>query len=159
MGDNLTIQKIQARPVNAPLARLAPRLFIEFADKQPSSRNRRSKALCFGGPRKRVNRRKHFRRQVDTDFDDLLEGIIGPKNLCDAPVSLGIFHHRRTALEAKTPARERIDDVELDSAVVPEVLNGAGEARSAKPSSSSLSTVIEPLGERFCLPSGVTVAA
>src|SRR5258708_7565239 len=46
--------------------------------------------LILRGLSQRVDRRKHFRRQVDTDFDDLLEGIIGPKNLCDAPVSLGI---------------------------------------------------------------------
>jgi hypothetical protein len=47
-------------------------------------------------------------------------------------LSLGIFHHPRTALEAKTPARERIDDVELDSAVVPEVLNGAWRGEIGK---------------------------
>jgi hypothetical protein len=42
-------------------------------------------------------------------------------------MSLGvIFHDLGAALKSKTSARERIDDVELDSRVVPEVLNGAG---------------------------------
>jgi hypothetical protein len=89
----------------------------------------------------------------------LFEGIIGPKNLCDAPVSLGIFHHLRTALEAKTPARVRIDDVELDSGIVPEVLNGAWRGEIGKPEFVITQYCYRALGREVRLAVGVTVAA
>ena len=57
----------------------------------------------------------------------MLEGIVGPQDLCDPSMSLGvIFHDLGAALKSKTPTGKRVDDVEFDGGVVPEILNGPG---------------------------------
>src|SRR5215475_383531 len=81
-----------------------------------------------------VDWREHLRCRLNTDFNNLLEGIVGPQDLCDPSMSLGvIFHDLGAALEPKTPTGKRVDDVEFDRGVVPEVLDGAWRRELGEP--------------------------
>src|SRR5262245_36112475 len=67
-------------------------------------------------------------------FKSLLDGIVGPEDLRDPSMSLGvIFHELGAALEPKPPTGKRVDDVEFDRGVVPEVLDGAWRREIGEP--------------------------
>jgi hypothetical protein len=66
--------------------------------------------------------------------------------------------YRRLALEPIALPRDRVDDVDFDERHGGEVFDRPGRAMSAKTKCSSSKTVVVPFGDRFGLPSRVTVA-
>src|SRR5262245_42923397 len=93
------------------------------------------KALHFRlrGGGEGVDGREHLRCRLNTDFDNLLEGIVGPQDLRDPSMSLGVmFHDLGAALEPNTPTGKRVD-VAFDRGVMPEVLDGIWRREIGEP--------------------------